>query len=395
MLPYITLVFTIIAKVNKKVLYATAFLVKGWEVSLLLLLPFLHEQGKITLFEIGVLAGTLSLLQVTSNFFAGHLAEKIGSKNVIITSLALYLFVWTIIFAQQTFFFLAFACALAGTAAGIFVPIANSTIAKLADKNRGREMGNFSAFTDLGRVALSAITAFLVGTYGYMTPALLYMMSAFFLFLLFLKFKFALQTSFDHDTLRQKVGILFHLKKEQYLLSVITGMGDAFASASLYIFIPLLLSMKGIPIASGGLLTSLFFIGYMSGRLFLGRLADKHGFWKILSLSEIAMASLIVLLVGASNPALVAILLFLLGIFTRGTSPIIRAMVAESVDKKEHFDKAYSFYSFSVNSSSAITRPIFGIISSHFGIASIFYLSSIAALLTIVPILKYARIKKK
>lgn len=380
---------------NKRILYATAFLVKGWEVSILLLLPFLTAQGKITLFEVGVLSGIVSILQVSSNFFAGHLSEKIGSRNVIATSLALYLITWIIVSIQQTFLPLAFACAFAGVAAGIFVPIANSTIAKLSDKNRGREMGNFSAFTDLGRVALSAMTTLLVGTYGYIVPSMAYTIGACILLLLFLHMRFTFQAHIEDDGVKEKVSVLFHLKRQPYALSVITGIGDAFASASLYIFIPFLLSSKGIALSSGGFLTSLFFVGYMFGKLFLGRLADKYGYWKVLSLSEVAMAVLIVILVIIQNPILVAVVLFLLGIFTRGTSPIIRAMVAESVDKKEHFDKAYGFYSFSVNSSSVISRPIFGLLSSYFGIASIFYIASAVALFTIVPIMKYARIKKK
>jgi MFS family permease len=85
-------------------------------------------------------------------------------------------------------------------------------------------------------------------------------------------------------------------------------------------------------------------------------------------------------------------LLFLLGIFTRGTSPIIRAMVADALDERSNFHDAFSAYSFASRGASAISRPIYGCLA-YSGIASVFYLASAVSLLTLYPAARYARKK--
>ena len=98
----------------------------------------------------------------------------------------------------------------------------------------------------------------------------------------------------------------------------------------------------------------IFFTGYMSGRLVLGRLADRHGAPNTLMVAQLTMAALLLMLVWASGTITTVLLLFLLGIFTRGTSPIIRAMVADSLNEKTSFHDAFSAYSFASRSSSAV-----------------------------------------
>lgn len=122
----------------------------------------------------------------------------------------------------------------------------------------------------------------------------------------------------------------------------------------------------------------------------LGRLSDKHGAPIILVIAQVIMATLIVLLVVVNNFYLVSAILFILGVVTRGTSPIIRAMVGDSVDEKAAFNKAYSFYSFSVNSSSIASRPLFGFIAGILGISAVFYFAAFVSLLIVIPIYFYS-----
>lgn len=382
---------------NKKLLYILTFLLRGWEVSILLLLPVFQTQGKINVFQVGLLGATMSFFTIISNLNAGKLSEKLGNKNILILGILFYSISWLAILAPANIASLIFIYSLAGIGSGIYNPIVNSLIAQISEKNRAREMGDFSAFADLGRVAFSSITLILVGIVTPTTFSLLYVLIGFIFLILLIKNAKTKKADIGktEEVILEEVKILNLLKEKKYLLSVITGMFDGFASASLYIFIPLLLIPKGITIFNTGFLSSIFFLGYFSGRLLLGRLADKYGASLILITSEILMASIIVGLIFTNNIFLVGSLLFALGIFTRGTSPVIRAMVAEAVKEKRNFNKAYSLYSFSVNSSSVASRSAFGSMAGSLGISSVFYLAGIVALLTVFPISLYARIGKK
>ncbi|MBI4080384.1 MAG: MFS transporter [Candidatus Levybacteria bacterium] len=378
----------------KKLLYLCSFLVKGWEVSILLLLPYIQLQQQISIAQVGLLSAVLSVFQIFSNLFSGHFAEKFGNKKVISFALFVFGLAWLTIAVQANILLMILVYACAGIGVGLFNPLANSLVAKMADTNRGKAMGNFSAVTDVGRVIASSLTAFLLAAVSYKYLSLGYALVTFAIVILFFTIKQNFSKEKDKSEL-QKIKIVSLLRDKKYIYSILTGMCDSFASASLYIFIPLLLVPKGIDFTTTGVLTALFFAGYMSGRLLLGRVADKHGFGRTLIVAEIAMALFILLLVVVKSVVLVAITIFLLGIFTRGTSPIIRAMVAEAVSEKERFDKAYSFYSFSVNSSSVISRPIFGFLAAIIGISSVFYLASFVCLVAIVPILQYTKLQKQ
>lgn len=378
---------------KKIILYLLGFIIKGWEVSLLLVLPILQTQGRITVFQVGLLAAIFSIFHIISAFLAGHLSEKFGSKKLMTVSILFYGSAWFFISTPLNFWILMMVYSIAGVGSGLFMPLANSAIAQLSNKNRAKELGDFSAFTDLGRVVLSAITAFLIGKFGInalINFGILAVVSTLFL----TKIKL-FNLHFKDETVELKnIRLSDLLKIKRFVLSILTGMSDSFASSSLYIFIPLLLIPKGIDTSVIGFLTGLFFLGYFLGRIFLGRLADKYGAVKILVISEVLMALLIVYLIFVNTFILASLSLFLLGIFTRGTSPVIRAMVAEAVSEKERFDKAFSLYSFSLNSSSVVSRSVYGFLASSLGIASVFYLSGFVALLTIIPLSIYNKQSK-
>ena len=178
------------------------------------------------------------------------------------------------------------------------------------------------------------------------------------------------------------------MENRSFCLATAAGIADSFSSASLYIFIPLLLKTKGIDLQYTLYFNVIFFAGYMSGRLALGRLADKYGAPRTLMASKIAMAALILLLTLASGSMMLATLLFLLGIFTRGSAPVIRAMVADSMDERSSFHNAFSAFSSASRGASAVSRPIFGFLASY-SIFSVFYTAAAVSLMTLYPAAKY------
>ncbi len=379
---------------NKKILYVLAFLIKGWEVSLLLVLPILQTRGKINLFELGLLAATFSAFQIITSLISGNLAEKFTSKLVMTVSIFSYGLVWLVLALSQNLPLLFLVCCLGGIANGLFIPLANSQIAKISDKNRAKEMGDFSAFSDIGRVVLVGVASFLIGKLNLSVASLIFTGMAFVATIIFTKVTI-LNTSGKSELENLESVRLHHLLKiKSFIFAVMIGIFDVFSSASLFIFIPLLLLPKGIQISSVGLLSALFFAGYLVGRVFLGRLADKYGADKVLVVAELLMAGFIICLILVNNFILISSILFLLGIFTRGTSPVIRAMMADSVSEKHKFDKAFSIHSFALGISNATSRSVYGFSAGIFGIASVFYISAAVAVATLIPICLYKNSKK-
>ena len=373
-----------------KLLFVCNFLSKGWEVSILGFLAFIQKEQALPLYMVGILSSVFIISQIGVSFFAGKIAHAIHSRNVVFLSIAASGVSWLTLFFSNHLSLLFLAYMFGGISSGLFEPIGNSLVAKLsASGNRGTAIGNFAAFGDMGRIAVVAVATALAGLLKVDNACLVMFASS--VAALILAVLAIARTNNDADSVPEELPVHLRdlLQNRNFRFATVAGIADSFSSASLYIFIPFLLNSKGIPLANTLYFNVIFFAGYMSGRLVLGRLADKHGAPHILMVSKITMALLILLLTLVSGSTLMLLLLFLLGVFTRGSSPIIRAMVADSMDDNISFHNAFSAFSSASRGSSALSRPIYGFLASYAGIASVFYLASAVSLLTLYPAAKY------
>jgi MFS family permease len=340
---------------------------------------------------VGIFSAVFLVSQIGISFFAGKIAHAIRSRNVIFLSIAASGGSWFFLFfsGQISSLFLAYICG--GISSGLFEPIGNSLVAKSSSsRNRGTAIGNFAAFGDMGRIAVVAAATALAGLLGVNYAAAVLFASTILAFILALMFLSKAAGAADEATGEEiPVHLDDLLKNSKFCFATAAGIADSFSSASLYIFIPLLLRAKGIALADTLYYNVIFFVGYMSGRLGLGRLADRYGAPHILIGSKIAMALLILLFTLAARPPAIVVLLFLLGVVTRGSSPIIRAMVADSMDERTSFHNAFSAFSSASRGSSAVSRPIYGFLASYAGIAAVFYMASAVSLITLYPAAKY------
>ena len=375
---------------NNTVLSLCNFLSKGWEVSILGLLAFLQAKYRFPLYLVGILSMVFIVSQVSISLFAGKIAHFSQGRNVILLAVAASGLSWLTLFVAYKTGFLYFAYVLGGISSGLFEPIGNSMVAKAtASKHRGTAIGNFAAFGDMGRIAVVAAATALAGFFGVNNACAVLFASSFMAFIL-ASMVLAKPTGEDDPETSEMPAHVGHLvKNDKFRWATEAGIADSFSSASLYIFIPFLLTAKGILLANTLYFNVIFFVGYMTGRLVLGRLADRYGAPDILIVGKVLMAALIVSLTLVSGIVTIVILLFVLGIFTRGTSPIIRAMVAVSMHEGVSFHDAFSAYSFASRGSTALCRPIYGYLMSYAGIASVFYASSAVSLLTFIPAAKY------
>jgi len=360
------------------------------------LLVFIQQLHSLPLYTIGALSTVFILCQIGVSFFAGRMAHRIHSRNVVLLAIGTSGLSWLTLFLTQQLPGLYFAFAMGGIASGLFEPIGNSLVAKHSSaKNRGAAIGTFAAFGDMGRIAVGATATTLAGWFGVNNACGALLATNVIALILAQVFLAKPVPSDDPEIPEGHTHIRELLKNRGFCQATIAGIADSFSSASLYIFIPFLLVPKGISLINTGYFNMIFFAGYMSGRLLLGRLADRYGPAAVLIVSELTMAALIVALVLFSGGITILLLIFMLGIFTRGTSPIIRAMVADSIDGKSgaarsSFHDAFSAYSFASRSSTAVSRPAYGYLAAFAGISSVFYVAAAVSLLTIYPAARYS-----
>jgi len=366
------------------------FLSKGWEVSILGMLAFLQNKYALPLYMVGILSTVFIVSQISISFFAGKIAHAIHSRNVIFLSIAASAVSWLVLFFSGSVPILYLAFAFAGTSSGLFEPIGNSLVAKLSSsKNRGTAIGNFAAYGDMGRISVMTAATALVAWMGVNVASGVLCVSA--LGALCLARIYIPKANGADDAQAREIPV--HLselvKNRRFCLATAAGIADSFSSASLYIWIPFLLTAKGITLANTLYFDVIFFAGYMSGRLLLGRLADHHGAPRILMASKLAMSALIVLLLLLNQRVEIVALLFLLGVFTRGSSPVIRAMVADSIDERVSFHNAFSAYSSASRGSTALCRPVAGFLASLAGVGAVFYMLAAVSLCTLYPAAQY------
>jgi MFS family permease len=153
---------------------------------------------------------------------------------------------------------------------------------------------------------------------------------------------------------------------------------DSLASSELFVFLPLVLLAKGYDIGSSLLLQSFLFLGYLSGRWFVGRLARRYSGFRAVGYAEVGMVVSIVLLLSVSQLWLLYLLSFALGIFARGTSPAIKALAFDSVDDHQA-KQASAIYVVAGDTGSASAQLSFGFLVAWLGANAPFILAATVA----------------
>ena len=101
------------------------------------------------------------------------------------------------------------------------------------------------------------------------------------------------------------------------------------------------------------------------------------------------MALFILILIQTKSILVIIPVSIVLGMFTKGTGPVLQSIVADSVDKYDKLDEGYGIYSFVRSLCSVIAPLMFGFIGDLYGIDYIFYLMMIFVLVAIIPIVLF------
>jgi MFS family permease len=118
-------------------------------------------------------------------------------------------------------------------------------------------------------------------------------------------------------------------------------------------------------------------------------MVDTHGSVKIFVICEILMAILLLLLANATSIPLILVCSVILGFFTKGTIPITKIMVSESVEHHGDFEKAFGVNN-AITAIAATAAPILmGFVADTYGIINAFVLMAFSVIIAIIPALLF------
>lgn len=259
-------------------------------------------------------------------------------------------------------------------------------------------MGTYATFGDIGRISLPVTALFLASLFGWRETFFIIAGCGFFVYAItqwvlpLKKHTAHTRTSANGQSYKEFLSELPHfLKQKRLLLVTAAGAIDNIAANPIFLFLPFFVLEKGYPVAMLGVFTAFYFAGSLLGKTFLGHGADKFGTAKVFMLAEISMAVTVVIFTLVSHVGLLLGLAFLLGLFARGTTPLVATLFSE-VTHEDHYEKAYGLGETFLGMSVIFSPILMGMIADSAGIVFVFYTAASLAVLTLIPILLLLKI---
>lgn len=366
----------------------------GYLAAMPLVLPFVAEEFSIPLSMIGLLGSLLSFSGIILALPAGAAAARFGAVRLLSFAVLCYSIGFLLLGTAGGIAAIFAAFILGSIAFGIFHPIAFSAVAKESSSSQlGRNMGIFAATGDIGRIAFAAAVTFIIGLTSWRFTSFLYGIAALFLFLFCFIYALRRNDGNKGTASKGKKKLDYSiLKKKAFGLSNAASFLDSFANASLFIFIPFLLTFRGIDAAFIGVFTSVFFVGNLLGKVIMGRLTDRVKEEYLFIGCECCIFIALIILALSPSAVIISLLALILGFFTKGTVPIVSTMIAQSVGETE-YEAAYSVNSLSTSIANTLAPLFFGLLADILGVQAIFSACGIAALLASIPAIVLVKTK--
>ena len=368
------------------------FLNDGVRTAILVLLPFVVKDMHLNFTQVGFLGSSQGFLAGLLAIPAGLLGARIGGYRLILLSLLLYSLGALGIGLSPNIFILMVMFYLTAGGFGMFHVIGYTLVSRMSQKtNIGRNLGNFTATGDIGRVALPALAVFLIPFFSwriiYIGIALSGLLVYGFLQISNRKGQITKTGQKEKETHYEWIKQATLLLRQKKLLLITAAAAiDGLAGTSIYIFLPFLLLYKGVTATILGVFTGIYFAGSLFGKSLLGRSADRFGNAKIFVIAELLMATCSILLAFSHQIFFLLIVAFLLGLFTRGTTPVVTTLFSEIVHA-DHYEKVFAVGEMFLGITASFAPIFMGIIADRLGITFVFYIAALLATLATLPIL--------
>lgn len=369
------------------------FLNDGVRTVFISLLPFIAIGLHLNFTQVGFLSAMLGAILAIFSLPAGFLAGRFGEFKVLFTALLMYSLGAAVVGFSINYFVLVAAFALAAFGYAVYHAVGNILIARSSDKaNLGRNMSNFTAFGDIGRISLPMVALFIASWWGWRETFFIVagcgiVVYAVTQFWVPLKNHIVAHPREEHNqSYKEWISELpVLLKRKKLLLVILTGLIDNLASSPTFVFLPFLLLSRGFNPETLGIFIAAFFIGSLVGKILIGRGIDAFGSAQMFIVAEFMMAVTLIILSFSYNFYVLVGISMLLGAFTRGTGPIINVLFAQIVHEK-HYGKIFGINETMVGIAITVAPLIAGIIADKFGVATYFSIAAVLAIIATIPI---------
>ena len=371
--------------------------IDGLFESVPLLLSFMAIARGSSGTEVGLIISLAVMAATLTGLATKPLSRRFGRLTALTWITALY-GAGFIMNAFSANLYFAGGCFILATAGHtVFHSISFSYLSSATDKAAlGTTLGNFTALGDIGRVPFTALTGFmaassLAGLPGWRIVSFLYGLGA----LLFsywagvLLFSGKGSTPVEPPTTATATKNLPDfslLRNSRHALPILANSFDAFGSDRIFTFLPFLLLVKQIEPQQIGLFALLFTLSGLGGKMVCGRLVDRFGARAVFLAAESLMALLLGILVVATQPSLLLVTAFLLGIVTKGTVPVVQTIVANTVENPAVYDDIFTLNSLARGVTNILAPLVFGFIAAAYGVVWAYGVMGVAACCAVLPI---------
>lgn len=364
-------------------LYIIQALAKGFSVFYFVLLPVLYAEELITTSQLGYIGALFILMLISGAVVVARSLHGLTTKKLLQLASLVSVFASSLLLLGSTLsnlLIVTVSYAVMGLAVGTAMSGVNALAATLTTKgDRYKSLARLGMLTDVVRIVFPLFVAGAV-VIGASYAAILVIIFASLVFFAYSSKLPDIQTKAESHTASPNQA-LRHNKPFRFVLSL--EFLDSFSSSQLFVFLPLLFLVKGYSIENSLVLQSFIFMGYLSGRWFVGYLATRYSGVRAIAFAEIGMAISIIVLLFAGELWMLYILSFILGVFARGTSPAIKALAFDNLEDSQ-IKQGSALHVVAGDSGSALAQLLFGLLIAWYGINTPFIVAVAVALVICV-----------
>ena len=364
-------------------------LAKGFTVFYFVLLPVFYAEKLIDAKLLGYIGAVFITMVILGALVVVRWLHKWSTKTLLRTTSWIALLATLLLLTASTLKNVPLIVAsymLMGLASGTALSGINVLIAEATVKgDRFKTMAQLTMLTDVVRIIFPLFVAGAV-LLGRSVTAVLIILLANMAFVAQVYRINLIRKSNTEEIVPMEIGKALHNK--HFRFNLLLEFLDSLASSQLVIFVPLLFLAKGYTLESTLVLQTFVFLGYLGGRWLVSLLARRYTGLRAVISAELGMIATIILLLVVQPIALLYVLSFLLGIFTRGTSPAIKAMAFDSLDDHQ-VKQGSAFHVLAGDSGGALAQLIFGLLVAWFGANAPFITGAFfAGVIAVVCLLK-------
>lgn len=264
-------------------------------------------------------------------------------------------------------------------------------------KKLGRILSDFAAIGDIGRIPFVAVSGYLsaltiLNIAGWQFVCFVFgvigVTSA--IFLLFFSSEDETKHSSENKNHNISAVPSFKILKDKSVsLSILASILNAFSNEKIFTFLPVLILSKGFDPAIIGTFAVGFTVGSFLGKIACGRLLDKYGPKAVFIVAEGMLSIFLFLIIYSSSLTFIMVIAFLIGILTKGTVPVIQAIITIPFQDLGEYDEIFSINSFVRGITNILTPLLFGFLASLWNINFVYIIMAIVSFISIIPILYF------